>query len=58
MVTAKGRKEKRGAYIGRVGKTGYATGPHLHIDMQKKKGKGKKAKYVYVNPMNYLKQPK
>lgn len=58
MVTAKGRKEKRGAYIGRVGKTGYATGPHLHIDMQKKKGKGKKAEYVYVDPMNYLKQPK
>lgn len=58
MVTAKGRKEKRGAYIGRVGKTGYVTGPHLHIDIQKKKGKGKKAKYVYVDPMKYLTQPR
>ena len=58
MVTAKGRKVKRGTYIGKVGMTGNASAPHLHIDMQKKKWKGKKAKYVYVNPMKYLKQPR
>lgn len=59
MVTSKGRKVKRGTCIGRVGMTGYATGPLLHIDiMKKKKRKGKKAEYVYVNPMKYLKQPR
>lgn len=29
-----------------------------YIDIQKKKGKGKKAKYVYVDPMKYLTQPR
>lgn len=58
IATKKGEIVKRGTYIGRVGSTGQSTGPHLHIDMQKKKGKGKKAEYVYVDPMKYLTQPR
>lgn len=58
IATKKGKIVKRGTCIGRVGSTGQSTGPHLHIDMQKKKGKGKKAEYVYVDPMKYLTQPR
>ena len=41
----------KGADIGVVGKTGYATNVHLHYELSRLMGRGK---FVPVNPMPYL----
>lgn len=42
----KGQFLPKGALIGRVGKTGHATGPHLHFEIRKDR--------IPVNPLLYL----
>jgi len=59
---AKGVIVKRGDIIGYVGKTGYATGPHLHLTvyasatfyMGKSRSCGPMPYGGYLNPADYL----
>jgi murein DD-endopeptidase MepM/ murein hydrolase activator NlpD len=41
-----GDRVVKGQVIGRVGKTGWATGPHVHFEIRKRG--------VAQNPLNYL----
>lgn len=46
-----GEAIKKGTAIAKLGKSGMATGPHLHLSLLKKSN----AKYNYVDPLKYLK---
>lgn len=46
LLVRKGDQVKKGDEIGRVGQTGYATGPHLHFEV--------KQNGTHVNPLKYI----
>jgi murein DD-endopeptidase MepM/ murein hydrolase activator NlpD len=46
ILTAKGARVAQGSALGRVGSTGHATGPHLHLEVWKNG--------VLQNPLKYL----
>ena len=46
VLVKKGDRVRRGQNIGRVGSTGYSTGPHLHFEVRKNKKS--------YNPLNFL----
>ena len=50
MLVKAGQKVSKGQKIGKVGTTGTSSGNHLDFKVQ--------SKGTYVDPLNYVKQPK
>ena len=49
-----GEKVMRGQRIGRVGSTGYSTGPHLHFEVITSEGKADPAEYLWTMPGEWI----